>query len=267
MKTTRRDLARLAPAAAVTLSLPAPLAAIGAATKDDTGTVPASFPSQDPAKVREMVGAAHTRLDRVKELVEAQPALANAAIDWGFGDWESALGAASHMGRRDIAEVLMAHGARPDLFTHAMLGHLEVVKALVEAQPGVQSTLGPHGFTLLDHARHGREPAEPVVAYLEEVGGADPRTQTVPLPHPLEAYMGEFRYGDGADQTFVIEETRGGLGLRRGEGFPRSLFHLGNDEFHPGGAIAVRIRFAFEGGKASVVTVLDPDVIAEGVRS
>ncbi|MDX1388593.1 MAG: hypothetical protein R3344_05360, partial [Acidobacteriota bacterium] len=57
------------------------------------------FPSQDPELVREIVGASHARLDDVTKLVTASPALAKAAWDWGFGDWESALGAASHMGR------------------------------------------------------------------------------------------------------------------------------------------------------------------------
>ena len=84
----------------------------------------AEFPSQEPALVREVVAASHTRLERVRELVSASPALAKAAWDWGFGDWESALGAASHMGRRDIAELLMGHGARPNLYTHTMLGRL-----------------------------------------------------------------------------------------------------------------------------------------------
>ena len=69
------------------------------------------MPSQDPAVVKEMVGVSHADLKRVRELVEKQPALANASVDWGFGDWENALGAASHMGRRDIAEVLLANGA------------------------------------------------------------------------------------------------------------------------------------------------------------
>ncbi len=94
---------------------------------EDTAAVHAEFPSQDPALVRETVAAAHTRIERVRELVEASPALAKAAWDWGFGDWESALGAASHMGRVDIAELLIAHGARPNLFTFAMLGQLDVV--------------------------------------------------------------------------------------------------------------------------------------------
>ena len=94
------------------------------------------MPSQDPAVVREIVGVSHADLKRVRELVERQPALANASVDWGFGDWENALGAASHMGRRDIAELLLANGARPTVFSAAMLGQLDVVKRLRLGEPG-----------------------------------------------------------------------------------------------------------------------------------
>jgi len=44
------------------------------------------------------------------------------------------LGAASHMGRRDIAEILIEHGARSNLFTSTMLGHLEAVRAYIKAR-------------------------------------------------------------------------------------------------------------------------------------
>jgi len=37
--------------------------------------------------------------------------------------------------------------------------------------------------------------------------------------------------------------------------------HLGNLEFHPVGAPAVRIRFEREGAKVMALTVLDPDVV------
>ena len=60
--------------------------------------VPSWLPHQDPALVKETVGVSHADVKRVRELVERQPALANAVVDWGFGDWETALGAASHMG-------------------------------------------------------------------------------------------------------------------------------------------------------------------------
>src|ERR1041385_9238186 len=96
----------------------------------------APFPAHPPELVREMVIVAHFDLQRVRDLVEARPALARAAIDWGFGDWEDALGAASHVGNRAIAEYLIANGARPTLYSATMLGQLETVKAFLAAHPG-----------------------------------------------------------------------------------------------------------------------------------
>ena len=40
--------------------------------------------------------------------------------------------------------------------------------------------------------------------------------------------------------------------------------HLGNLEFHPMGAPAVRIRFEREGTKVTALTVSDPDLIIRG---
>ena len=61
----------------------------------------------EPALVNEFVLKAHGDLGVVKQLLEEEPALLNAAWDWGGGDWETGLGAASHVGRRDIAEFLL----------------------------------------------------------------------------------------------------------------------------------------------------------------
>ena len=83
-----------------------------------------------------MVGVSHGNVARVKELVGRQPALAKVSFDWGFGDWESCIDAASHVGNRDIAEFLIANGARPTIFTAAMLGQLDVVKALDRRRAG-----------------------------------------------------------------------------------------------------------------------------------
>ena len=117
--------------------------------------------------VEEFVGASHGNFSRVKELLEAEPALANAAWDWGGGDFETALGAASHMGNKQIANYLLEHGARLDIFAAAMLGKLDVVKAALEAYPDAINTPGPHGIPLVDHAEAGGEQAQLVVAYLE----------------------------------------------------------------------------------------------------
>src|SRR5262245_17330419 len=126
-----------------------------------------TFPQQAPAMVKEAVIASHGNVKRIKELVDAHPALARAAYDWGFGDWEDCLGAASHVGSREIAEYLIAKGARPTIFSATMLGQLDAVKAFVAAQPGVQRIPGPHSIPLLAHARAGGPAAAAVLTYLE----------------------------------------------------------------------------------------------------
>lgn len=115
--------------------------------------------------VSEFVRIAHNDLARVKELLEQMPTLVNASNDWGGGDWETGLGAAAHMGRRDIAEFLLAHGARIDLFAAAMLDQLDVVKTMLTAYPEMCRAKGPHDIPLLEHARAGSAAA--VIAYLE----------------------------------------------------------------------------------------------------
>ncbi|MFN8573059.1 MAG: hypothetical protein U0132_13500 [Gemmatimonadaceae bacterium] len=71
-----------------------------------SGSLTPVFPRQDPQMVADFVLLAHFNAAKVKDMVTAHPALAKSAIDWGFGDWEDALGAASHMGRADIAQRL-----------------------------------------------------------------------------------------------------------------------------------------------------------------
>jgi hypothetical protein len=71
--------------------------------------------------VQDFVIFAHSELDQVRILLDREPALINATIDWGAGDWESGLGGASHMGRDDIVSLLLERGARPDLFCAAMM--------------------------------------------------------------------------------------------------------------------------------------------------
>jgi hypothetical protein len=123
----------------------------------------------EPMLVRDFVANAHGDLERVKALLAEQPKLVNAAWDWGGGDWETGLGAAAHVGRRDIVEYLLEQGARLDLFAAAMLGKLEIVRATLEAFPGALHVLGPHGIPLIAHAKMGGGAAAPVLAYLESL--------------------------------------------------------------------------------------------------
>jgi hypothetical protein len=119
--------------------------------------------------VQDFVIFAHGDLDMVKKLLEKEPALLNATMDWGGGDWESGLGGASHMGRRDIVEFLLEKGARIDIFCAAMMGQLDAVKAFLTLQPKLIDAKGPHGFTLHFHAQVGAKDAEKVLDYLQSV--------------------------------------------------------------------------------------------------
>lgn len=124
----------------------------------------------EPELVAEFVLKAHGDLGVVKQLLEQEPAIVNAAWDWGGGDWETALGAAAHVGRRDIAEYLLEHGARLDVFAAAMLGETEIVRAMLESQPGLRDARGPHGIPLIAHAEAGGEQAREVLDLLQAVG-------------------------------------------------------------------------------------------------
>ena len=92
--------------------------------------------------VQEFVRKAHADLPGTKALLAEQPSLLNATWDWGGGDFETGLGGAGHMGNREIAEFLIGQGARLDIFVAAMLGKLDIVRALLTAWPGCCSRRG-----------------------------------------------------------------------------------------------------------------------------
>jgi hypothetical protein len=119
--------------------------------------------------VQDFVIYAHSDPDMTKKLLAREPALISAAMDWGGGDWETGLGGASHMGRRDIVEILLAHGARVDLFCAAMMGLLEAVKAALALEPKLIDAKGPHGFSLHFHAQVGGTESERVLDYLQSI--------------------------------------------------------------------------------------------------
>lgn len=126
-------------------------------------------PRLDLELVKEFVTVSHSDLTRVKELHVAHPTLVNATHDFGGGDFETALGAASHTGQKEIAQYLLDNGARIDLFCATMMGMLGVVKQILEQQPVLKQSRGPHGLSLLHHAKKGGH-AE-MIAYMESISG------------------------------------------------------------------------------------------------
>jgi hypothetical protein len=156
----------------------------GSWSMNETGPIEAPFERDYPAPsfkpswkkpqinrqlVQDFVIYAHSDPTMVKRLLEKEPALINATMDWGGGDWETGLGGASHMGRRDIVEILLDKGARIDLFCATMLGQLDAVRAFLTLQPKLIEAKGPHGFTLHFHAQVGGKDAEPVLEYLQSI--------------------------------------------------------------------------------------------------
>jgi hypothetical protein len=128
--------------------------------------IPERPPPLEPDAVREFVIAGHGDLDAVRDALDTEPTLLNACWDWGGGDWETALGGASHMGRRDIALFLIERGARMDIFAAAMLGQTEIVRLMLDSFPALRDAKGPHGIPLAKHAEMGGQPASEVLELL-----------------------------------------------------------------------------------------------------
>jgi hypothetical protein len=124
-------------------------------------------PPLEQELVNEFVLKAHGDLEAVTRLLGQEPALVNASRDWGGGDWETGLGAASHVGQREIALLLLDRGARMDIFAAAMLGETEIVRALLNARPELRDARGPHGIPLVKHAEAGGEHAQDVLELLQ----------------------------------------------------------------------------------------------------
>lgn len=128
--------------------------------------------------VQDFVIYAHSDLEMVKKLLDRERGLLNATMDWGGGDWETGLGGASHMGRRDIVEYLLSQGARLDLFCAAMLGLTDVIRAYLTLQPALIDAKGPHCFSLHMHAQAGGDESKATLDYLQSIKQLELR----PLP-------------------------------------------------------------------------------------
>ena len=137
---------------ASTQTAPAPAPAGDA--KPAAGTEPNRKPPLASALVFDFVRAGHANLPKVKQMLADEPMLINAMWDWGAGDWETALGGASHTGHREVALHLLDRGARIDAFCAAMLGEVDLVTAIVRFNPASANARGPHGYMLMYHAGH-----------------------------------------------------------------------------------------------------------------
>ena len=217
--------------------------------------IPKHFPNIDPEIIAEVVGKSHFDLDRVKELVKKRPELSRSVWEWRFGDFESAIGAASHVGRRDIAMYLISKGARPTLFTFAMLGSFAVIKSAVATLPGIQQSTGPHGISLLDHAYAGERMKDQMttneindlkltIDYLESLGDAGGKQYLDVNSEEQQKYLGDYKYGNGEQEGFTIAiNMRQLLSLGPIGGFGGALYKIGDNKFTYNGTPSVIITF------------------------
>lgn len=105
-----------------------------------------SFSQEDGNK---FIIECHFDMDTVKSKLAETPALANA---YNAAMIESAIGAAGHMGRADIAEVLLAHGAKLELAAAAMLGNKEFVAEALKKDASLAKSGGAHNIPVAFHA-------------------------------------------------------------------------------------------------------------------
>lgn len=230
------------------------------------------YPSIDDEIVNEVVGKSHFDLNRVKELVDKRTELARATWDWSFGDWESAIGAASHVGRRDIVNYLISKGARPTMFTYAMLGAFDIVKSMIELTPNIQETPGPHGISLLRHAKAGLnmkddmtntqiQNQEKLIIYLESLGNADGKTFEALKDDEKEKYLGDYKYGEGEKDGFSIKlNRREMICLGKLGSFGGALFKTGEQKFLYNGISSVYITFQVQNDIVNSLTIHEPDL-------
>jgi ankyrin repeat protein len=133
----------------------------------------------DPDLIKELVGAGHFNLPRVQAILADHPQLIHAVAPWN----ETVLQAASHVGNLPAVHWLLEQGAVPDLCTWAVLGNLDQVRAVVDADPTQALFRGVHGISLLTHAAFGG--SLEVVSYLLDHGAAahlsEPEGSLTPL--------------------------------------------------------------------------------------
>jgi uncharacterized protein len=113
--------------------------------------------SIDQDQIKAFVLAGHNNLEVVKTMLAEQPELLEAGFVWGqlpdgSPDNETALQAAAHMGKRDIALFLLAQGATLEITSAAMLGDVAAVEVFLAADAALIRAKGAHGITLLIHA-------------------------------------------------------------------------------------------------------------------
>ena len=159
-----------------------------------------------------------------------------------------------------------------------MMGMLKSVQEIIETVPGIQSHNGPHGITLLQHAKNRLENKDisasdaanviKVVSYLESLGNADIKPKSLDVTdEEKKKYPGEYRFGNGEGEIFIVDTHRlGFLQIGRKGLSPRKLNKIDESGFSPAGAPSVKIFFKITNDKAVSLSVHEPEPLVTAVR-
>jgi hypothetical protein len=158
------------------------------------------------------------------------------------------------------------------------MGMLKAVQEIIETVPGIQSHTGPHGITLLQHAKNRLEAKDisetdranvnKVISYLEGLGNADVKPKNLEMTdEEKKKFFGEYRFGDGSNEIFVVDQHRlGFLQLARKSSSPRKLNKVDDNIFSPAGAASVKIIFKMSNDKAISLSIHEPEPLVVATR-
>jgi ankyrin repeat protein len=119
-------------------------------------------------KQQQLIEAVRTEnIHSINTLLLDDPSLANARNEQGVSIILQAL----YQGQRVIAEVLLAHKAKPDVFEAAALGINEPIKQQLALKPQLVHEFSPDGFTALGLAAYFGRPS---IVHLLLENGANP---------------------------------------------------------------------------------------------
>ncbi|MCB9436601.1 MAG: ankyrin repeat domain-containing protein [Anaerolineales bacterium] len=154
-------------------------------------------PQPAPDDIRSFVMAAHFDFEQVKTRLEADPSLLHVVVE-EFN--ESALGAASHVGNRAIAEYLLSQGASLTMCAAVMLGLRDAIERFLTDDSTLANPREAHGFSALYHAAINGDVA--IIELLYAHGGREGLSDALhPAISRQHAAMVEWLLAHGADPS------------------------------------------------------------------
>jgi ankyrin repeat protein len=164
--------------------------------------------------IRSFVLPGHGDLAQVKTMLAQDPRLLDAMHE---ESGETALGAASHVGNRPIAEYLLSQGARLTVYAAAMLGRQEDVAAFLAEDPALINSGGAHDIPLLFHAALSGDIS--LLEFLVEKGNTQAAYEALHLAAARgDMTLAEWFLARGADVTTRNFQNRTALQVAEASG-------------------------------------------------